>query len=219
MTTASASTRVRRRVPSRVIAGALLLVLLVAMALSTEYVSASAPVPGEQKKFDPAAYGKDNYTSKVKPAIEQEPVDLATLVPLLKQDSEAAGQKYGKRNGTSPYTYSVTLTGTAGKPVSGLMPVEVAGLAKSTRVSVQVGPAVNGTALRDATGQISFNDFVNQVDYSNAATALNTEMKNDLLAGLDPKSLVGKTVTVIGATAPLSPDLVTVTPVSIKAAQ
>jgi predicted lipoprotein len=205
-----------RSLSPRLVGAVLLLALVLAMALSTKYVSASAPVPGEQQKFDAATFGKENYASEVKPAIEEDPVDVATLVPLIREDPEAAGEQYGTREGTSPFTYSVTLTGTAGKPASGLMPVTVGGVPKSTRIAVQVGPAVNGTALRDATGLISFNDFVNQVEYADAATALNTEMKADLLADLDPASLVGKTVTVVGATAPLNPDVITVTPVSIE---
>lgn len=218
MTSPRELTRARRHLAPRIWAGALLLALLVAMAVSTKYVSASAPVPGAEKKFDATAYGKENYPTKVKPAIEKSPVALVTLVPLLAEDPEAAGARYGKRQGTSPFTYSVTLTGTAGPVVGGLMPVTVPGLPASSRVAVQVGPAVNGTVLRDATGLVSFNDFVNQVDYANAATALNTEMKSELLAGLDPPSLVGKTVTVVGATAPLNPKVVTVTPVSIEVA-
>ena len=99
------------------------------------------------------------------------------------------------------------------------MQVTVPGIGKETRVSVQIGPAINGTTLRDATGLISFNDFVNQVEFSNAATALNTEMKADVLADLDPASLAGKQVTVVGATAPLNPKVITVTPVSIEAGQ
>ena len=101
----------------------------------------------------------------------------------------------------------------------GLMPVTVPGVPKSTRIAVQVGPAINGTALRDATGQVSFNDFVNQVEYADAATALNTEMKADLLQELDPASLVGQDVTVVGATAPLNPEVITITPVSIEVTQ
>jgi predicted lipoprotein len=209
----------RRRVPARVVVGVLLLLLVVAMVLSTDFRSASAPVPGAQKKFDAASYGKENYASKVKPAIEKDPVALTTLAPLMKQDAEAAGKKYGKREGSSsPYAYSVSFEGTARKAVGGLMQVDVPGLPKTTRVSVQTGPAINGTTLRDATGLVSFNDFVNQVEYANAATALNTEMKKDLLQGLDVASLAGKKVTVVGTIAPLTPDVITVTPVSLKAA-
>ena len=218
MTSPRANDHPRRYGTAGLIAAAALVVLAVAMALSTTYVSASAPIPGAQKKFDPAAYGKDNYAATVKPAIEKSAVDLITLLPLLADDAAAAGAKYGKRQGTSPYTYSVKVTGTAGPPVGGLMPITVSGLASSARVAVQVGPAVNGTVLRDATGLVSFNDFVNQVDYANAATALNTEMKAELLSGLDPTSLVGKTVTIVGATSPLTPKVVTITPVSIEMA-
>jgi predicted lipoprotein len=202
----------------KIIGGVLVVLLLAAMAFSTTYVSASGPVPGEAKKFDPDAFGKDNYVSKVKPAIEKDPVEIETLAPLLEKDAEAAGKQYGKRTGTSPYTYAVKVVGTAGQPAGGLLPVTVPGLPKGTRVSVQVGPAINGTTLRDATGLVSFNDFVNQVEYANAATALNTEMKKDLLQGLDVASLAGKKVKVVGTIAPLTPDVITVTPVSLEAA-
>ena len=137
---------------------------------------------------------------------------------MLRQDPEAAGEKYGTRQGSSPYTYAVSLTGTAEKLEGALLRMTVPGLPGATTVSVQVGPAINGTALRDANGLITFNDFVNQVDYADVATALNNEMKKDLLRDLDPRSIVGKQITVIGATAPLNPELVTVTPVSIEVA-
>ncbi len=208
----------RRRVPPRVIGSLLLIALLAAMAISTTYVSASAPVPGEKQTFDAAAYGQDNYLSTVKPAIEEDPVDLATLVPLLQKDADAAGEQYGTRQGTSPFAYSVTVTGKAGKPEGALLPLEVAGVPKSVRISVQIGPAINGTVLRDATGLVTFNDFVNQVEYANAATALNNEMRKELLEGLDPESLSGQQVTVVGAIAPLNPEVLTITPVSIEVA-
>ncbi len=211
------SDRTRRGVTPRLVGAVLVLAVVVAMVTSTRYVSASEPLPGAKEKFDAATYGQENYASKVKPAILEDPVELTTLVPMLQEDAEAAGEQYGKRQGTSPYTYAVTLTGTAGKPEGNLLPVEVDGLPRSVRVSVQIGPALNGTALRDATGLVSFNDFVNQVEYANVGTAFNDEMRADILEGLEPATLVGKQVTVVGATAPLNPEVVTVTPVSIEA--
>ena len=104
MSTTSASPRPdeqRSRRP-RIIAGALLVALVLAMALSTTYRSASAPVPGEKEKFDPAVFGKENYAAKVKPAIEKNPVDLATLVTAIEKDPEAAGKQYGKRRAPRP---------------------------------------------------------------------------------------------------------------------
>ena len=201
----------------RLMVAAGIVILLAAMAVSTTWWPADKPIPGQTVKFDATSWAEENYESKVVPAIEEDPVDVSTLVPLLEQDPDAAGATYGKRDGSSPYTFAVTATGTAGKPEGGLLPIEIDGLPKKVRVAVQIGPAINGTALRDATGLVTFNDFVNQVDYSNAAIALNNLMKANVLAELDAASLTGRQVTVVGATAPLNPQLITITAVRIEA--
>jgi predicted lipoprotein len=103
----------------------------------------------------------------------------------------------------------------AGKPADSLLPVKVKGL-KGTTVSLQIGPALNGTALRDAVGFIDFNQFVNQVDYADAGTALNTQVKQKVLKGLDRQSLKGKRVRFTGAFTYLAPTVVTVTPVRLE---
>ena len=46
-------------------------------------------------------------------------------------------------------------------------------------VVLQIGPAINGTALRDASGLITFDDFLNQLEYQNVATELNNRVKVD----------------------------------------
>ncbi len=231
METTAEATRARRRQPAtgargtgashrrgRLVGAAAVLALLVAMALSTTFKDADAPVEGAPVAFDPASYGEETYGPKVVPAIEEAAVELPTLTQALAADPDAAGEQYGKRPApSSPWSYAVTFTGTAAAPESGLMQVTVPGV--TSRVSVQIGPAVNGTALRDAVGFIEFGQFLNQVEYADAATALNTEMKADLLQGLDPASLVGQEVTVVGATAPLNPEVITVTPVSIEVLQ
>jgi predicted lipoprotein len=207
----------RRRVArGSIIAALALIALIVAMALSTTYWPADKPIPGQRVAFDPASYAQDNYQSKIVPAIESNAVDLTTLVDGLVADPNATGEKYGKRDGTSPWSYAVRATGIAGEPVNGLLPITVEGVAPSTRISVQIGPAINGTALRDASGLVHFNDFVNQVEYADSAIALNTAMAKSVLADLDPKTLAGHMITVVGATAPLNPRLVTITAVSIK---
>ena len=52
---------------------------------------------------------------------------------------------------------------------SGLLAVKVAG-SKGVSVNLQVGPAINGTSLRDAAGFITFNQFINQNDYADAGS-------------------------------------------------
>ena len=80
---------------------------------------------------------------------------------------------------------------------------------------MQTGPAINGTDLRDATGEIKFGDFKNQIEYQNAGAAINNAMKAAVLAGIDTASLAGKTVTVTGAFTLVNPKNWLVTPVEI----
>ncbi|MFC9608234.1 DUF2291 family protein [Streptomyces niveus] len=196
---------------------AALLLLVVVIGLTSTYQSGSEADLQAKPRFDPVKYASKTFTSKVAPAIEKNAVDIATLHKAIAANPEAAGQRYGHRAGSGPYSYSVALTGTAGKARSGLLPVTVEGLGKA-RVFVQIGPVVSGTALRDAPGSITFGQFTNQVEYADAATALNTEMKKKVLASFDAADTDGKKVTVVGAMTPLTGDVLTITPVSIEAA-
>ncbi|GAA1018256.1 hypothetical protein Aple_034610 [Acrocarpospora pleiomorpha] len=194
-----------------------LALLIIAIVAATTYRSDSAPRAEEAEKFNPAGYGAETYEPKVVPAIQQKAVDLVTLQKAIAADPDAAGQQYGNREGTGPYSYAVTVTGTAGAAESGLLPVTVPDVGK-TRVSVQIGPAINGTALRDAVGFIEFGQFTNQVEYADAGTALNDQVKSKVLASLDVASLKDKKITVVGAMTPLTADVLTITPISIEAA-
>ena len=51
------------------------------------------------------------------------------------------------------------------------------------RVRVQTGPAINGTDVRDATGTVEFGQFKNQIEYQDAGSALNDQVKAQVLAG------------------------------------
>jgi predicted lipoprotein len=201
---------------TRWITGAAVVALVAAMALSTEYQSVESASAAAPKKFDPAAFGAENYEAKVVPIIQKSAVELPVLLKALNDDKDAAGAKYGKRQGTSPYNFAVKGTGVAGEARSGLLPVTVEGLPGDTRVSIQIGPAVNGTALRDAAGYITFGQFVNQVEYADAATALNNQMRQKLLNGLDAAAMKGKKISFTGAFSLLTPQTVTITPVAIS---
>jgi len=207
----------RRRVPAKAVLWGLLALVVAAMALDTSYRSTDAPpvTAGGREAFDPVAFGRETFGTKVAPAIEKDATEITELVPALQEDQAAASEQYGRREGSSPYNFPVRGEGVAGEAKGGLLPVEVKGL-KETTVSVQIGPAINGTALRDVTGQISFTQFVNQVDYADAATALNTEVKTKVLASIDREALKGKTVSFLGAFTLVAPTVVTITPVKLE---
>src|SRR5699024_1309257 len=98
-----------------------------------------------------------------------------------------AAESYAQSASGKP-VYSVTLTGTFGEGKSGIYDIDVNGVS-DLRIRVQTGPAINGTDLRDATGTMAFGDFSTQIEYQNAASALNAEMKAQVLDDVDTENL------------------------------
>ncbi len=203
-----------RTIPWRWIIAGAAAVVLAAMALDATWRSDKAPRVTGPPKFNLATYGARNYP-KVVAAIDQRAVAFRELAAALESDPDAAGRRYGVRQGSSPFNFSIKGTGVAGKNQSGLLAVKVAG-AKGISVNVQVGPAINGTSLRDAAGFINFNQFINQGDYADAGTALNDQVKAKVLAGIDPASLKGKRIAFTGAFTYLAPTVMTITPVRLE---
>jgi predicted lipoprotein len=214
----SPRTRPRRRVSGRLIGAALVVLVVVAMALDTTYKDPDEAITTSGRPaFDPQQYGEETYPKAVS-TLEENAQPLPKLAAALAKDADAAGEQYGNRAGNSPYAFPVTAEGVAGKAKNGTLPVKVKGVPKDVTVSVQVGPALPGTAIRDAVGFIEFGQFVNQVEYADAATALNNQVKAQVLEDLDPASLEGKKVQVLGAFTYLAPTVVTITPVKLEAA-
>ena len=85
----------------------------------------------------------------------------------------------------------------------------------TVHITVQTGPAITGTDLRDATGQIKFGQFTNQIDYQNAGSALNREMKKEVISKIDASKLTGKKISVVGVFQLTDPANWLVTPVKL----
>ena len=108
---------------------------------------------------------------------------------------------------------AVKFEGVAGDASSGVYDVKVPGVPEGLRIRVQTGPAINGTDLRDGAGTIAFGQFVNQIEYQNAGSALNKEMKKQVLSKIDNSALTGKTVVVVGVFQLINPKSWLVAPV------
>ena len=64
---------------------------------------------------------------------------------------------------------------------------------------MQIGPAMRGTAIRDALDFVSFNDFTNQIDFARFGKSFNTYVNRNTLEKLPRDDLIGRKVTLIGA--------------------
>lgn len=215
----AARPRGKSRIGLLAVAGAAL-VLIVAMALDTKVVKIGSAADIAPNTFSPAAFGEAEFP-KVKAAIEARAVDAVTLAAAVVKDKDAAAKQYGvepAKSGvatSSGAVISVKFTGVVGKGDSGVYDVAVEGVPSSVTIRMQTGPAIYGTDLRDATGLISFGQFVNQIDYQNAGSALNKETKKRVLSKVDTAKLTGKTVSVIGAFKLLTADNWLITPVRL----
>jgi len=206
----SSPSRASRR---KLIAAAAAAVLVGAMALDTKVVSIGSQQDVRTAVFSPEAYGQSEFP-KVQADIEARAVDAVTLATAISSDRATAEKEYGVPAGVGP-VISVKLSGVVGEGKSGVYDVVVPGLPPELRVRVQTGPAINGTELRDATGKITFGQFKNQIEYQDAGSALNNEMKKQVLANVDTKALGGKTITVVGAFKLVNPKSWLVTPIRL----
>ena len=212
---AATATRKPAKPNSRaLIVTAVVIVLLVAMGFGTKVVSISSQVAAQPGAFDPAAYGVAEFP-KIQSQIESRAVDAATLAAAIAKDSAAAGTKYGVPGEIGP-EFAVKFTGVAEKATFGVYTINVPGVSPGITVRVQTGPAINGTDVRDATGSINFGQFTNQIDYQNAGSALNNEVKSQVLAKVDTAKLTGKTVSVVGAFQLVVPNSWLITPVKLQ---
>ena len=189
------------------------LVVFAAMALDTRVVriGSAADVPSDA--FSAAAWGRSEFP-KVQAVIEAHAVEAGVLAAALRQDQAAAEAQYGVAADAGP-EIPVKFTGQAGKQEFGVYDVSIAGVPDTVHVSVQTGPAINGTDLRDGTGLINFGQFRNQIDYQNAGSALNAEMKK-AIAKAAAGDLTGKTVLVVGVFQLTDADDWVVTPVRLE---
>jgi predicted lipoprotein len=205
----------RRRLIVKLTGAVIALVVVAAAIASTKVLSIGEAAEASQAgAFEPADYAAEHFDEDIVPAITDDATELATLLDDLAAGADEAD--FGHSAGSSSaYSFPVTFTGVAGAPNGSILPVTVEGLPEGVVVQVQIGPAINGTAIRDATGTVNFNDFTNQLEFQEVATELNTLVKDQVLADVDPATLEGKTITVTGAFTLVNPKNWMVTPVEI----
>ena len=197
------------------IAGTVIAVIVIAtMAFNTKFVAIGSDDDIKPKVFSKEEFGAQQFP-KVQKYILEHAVDAKTLVEAIIADRAEAGKKYGVETSTGP-VIPVTLTGVAGEAKSGIYSFTVEGLPEGYGARVQMGPAINGTDLRDASGEISFGQFTNQIEYQDAGSALNMEMKKQVLTPIDTTALTGKTVTLTGVFKLINPKNWLVTPVKLS---
>jgi predicted lipoprotein len=203
----------------------IIVVLLIAMILSTKFLTPEELTAALPKKFDPKQTASDLW-SKAQTEIPANAQPLSEVVPAMQKDLEAAATKY---KAVSPaegaYNFPVKFDGTVTDASADSLRLSVPGVPKETVVIVPLTTAINGAAVRDAMG-FKFGDAPGQTDYQFVADELKKLMQQQVKSGVsDPASLKGKKVSGSGVVVVLSPSgappppakPVNVQPVTIKA--
>ena len=187
--------------------------VLAAIAWDTTVVHIGSDSDVRTQAFSADAYGQAEFP-RIQSFVQDRAVDAATLAPAVLADKDAAAQEYGTASTTGAIMF-VTLKGVAGEAKSGVYTVAAEGVPDEITVRVQTGPAINGTDLRDAPGDIAFGAFKNQIEYQDAGSGINRAMKSAVLDGIDTANLTGRTVAVTGAFRLINPKNWMITPVGI----
>ena len=188
--------------------------LIGAMALDTTIVPIGSEQDLRQQAFNADRFGQSEFP-RIRDIVISRAPEAAPLATALAADKKAAIAQYGTMAGAFA-VMPVRFTGQIGEGKSGIFDVTVAGMPEGTKIRLQTGPAINGTELRDISGDIEFGAFKNQIEYQDAGAGLNRAMAAEALDGLDRDTLTSKTATVTGVFTMINPKNWLVTPVSLE---
>lgn len=208
-------TAIRARNPWRgraIIAGAIA-VVIAAIALDTHVVEIGSEADLRQQGFNPDAFGQEEFP-RIRIAVEERAVNAPQLAAEIAEDRDGAIARHGAAGGSGA-VMPVRFTGVVGEGRMGVHAIEIEGMPEDIGVRLQTGPAITGTDLRDATGDIAFGQFRNQIEFQNAGSAINRAMAAEILSGLDRDTLEGSTVTVTGVFRLVNPANWLVTPTEL----
>lgn len=152
----------------------------------------------------PAAFVESMWEGKLRPAVAAAAVDARALIDALRASPEEAVKRYG-RGEPDPAWFVVKGRGVVVRVDTssrvGLAFVDVHPPDGAADLTVQLGPVLRGTSLRDAPEVVRFSDFVNQIQFAGVANELNARVLKEVLDPLDKSALHGCTVSFTGTLA------------------
>lgn len=160
---------------------------------------AEAPMDDDQRM---AALAATIFDDRLPAHVSDHAVEAATLREVLAQGLDAAGQAHGLRAGAEGSSWNFILRAT-GEVVEADRESRAASVVLDTDgdgagdLTVQLGPVIRGTALRDALDFLVFTDFRDQIEFAKLARALNDQSHQRLF--LPEGDLTGQRLSVEGA--------------------
>jgi predicted lipoprotein len=144
--------------------------------------------------FNAQAYVNRSWSTRIVPELKARSVPLAALQKAMRADLDRAGQAHGRRAAEgSPWSFVVSgdavVAGVNHKSRAGRIDLIVQGADRGVPVSIEAGPVMVNTALRDCLPFLTFDDFADQIAFADVGRELNRRAltaNRTLLDGLAP---------------------------------
>lgn len=167
-----------------------------------------------------AAILENTLDAKLLPLIKGGALPVAELKERIATDLNGAGRDHGNRGAGQGAAWNFAVSG-KGLVVEAKMDTRARSASVDTDgdgqsdVTVQLGPVIRGTALRDVAPFYKFDDFRDQIEFAKFARALNDRIKGMLTVPDDDP--VGKVLRFVGVV-PLkkASDALVVTPIEVE---
>lgn len=145
--------------------------------------------------FDATAYAREVWVQDI-PGIARQAPEIETIIGMLKTDPESAFREMGRQLGISTTWYFMG----KGRGVIDSVGEEnlYVTLDSGDRVAVATG-FIFGNTVRDGSGAVDIDDFVNMTDFNNVSVALNRLVKEEVVPDLLRWAVPGKEIAFAGA--------------------
>ncbi len=171
--------------------------------------------------FDVDAYTRDIWENKLITYYDDKKIEAATLLEALLSDENAAGEKYGIGSNDTGSSWTFIIEG-KGQVIevdqesrAGVMLVDLQPYDGESDITIQIGPVIKGTTVRDTLDFIKLDDFSNQVQFASISKAFNALVVSEVVTDIDFKTLEGEEISFLGCFTHNSDDQVLATPIKM----
>jgi len=145
--------------------------------------------------FDADEYARVVWEQKI-PAVIRDAPDILTVMDLLQSDPEQAFDRMGRKLGISGTRYFMV----KGEGIIDLVERESLRILLDGGFQIELATAfIFGNAIRDGSGVVNIDEFLNMTDFNMVSIALNKRVKEEVVPLLVRSARAGKSIEFAGA--------------------
>ena len=146
-------------------------------------------------KFDAQLYTEEIWNTKL-PACAENASEISEVFKALNDDPKAALEKFGRKLGISSTYYLVLKGGGTIEYVEQEFIVVSINNALKVKIATDF---IFGNAVRDGSGVVNIDEFINMTDFNNVSVAINKMIKEKLVLPLKTDASAGMNLKFAGA--------------------